>query len=375
MDRLTREAYIARSAEIEQQRATLTTAPAPLFTQQQSVLKTLVDHWAEMTTDEKKRMLAAIFDSVTATADGITRLEPCEDWRPYLVAAIPKPVQVRRGQQSGRRDSNPRPRPWQGRALPLRHFRKCPRSADMSIIRRLGYPRSIARFRLDPRFAGGVGCRAVACFRSLELTYARMSPARFARFTRPSEINRYRVARDSPKRRVASATTIQSLIVSGNLDASCFVAHSLTDYHTYLDAGGGAMKDTTGMGDITEWQVAAALLRRGMKLLRPLSSSSRYDFLIEHDNGRFTRVQCKTGRLKKGCVMVRMYSVSGHNTVPKRYGGQVDAFGVFCPDTNTTYLVPMDALNGCGNVAALRVSPARNGQRKRIRDAADFVIS
>ena len=135
------------------------------------------------------------------------------------------------------------------------------------------------------------------------------------------------------------------------------------------------MKDTTGMGDITEWQVAAALLRRGMKLLRPLSSSSRYDFLIEHDDGRFTRVQCKTGRLKKGCVMVRMYSVSGHNTVPKRYGGQVDAFGVFCPDTNTTYLVPMDALNGCGNVAALRVSPARNGQRKRIRDAADFVIS
>ena len=37
-------------------------------------------------------MLAAIFDSITAK--GVERLEPCEDWRPYVVAAIPKPVPV-----------------------------------------------------------------------------------------------------------------------------------------------------------------------------------------------------------------------------------------------------------------------------------------
>ena len=48
-----------------------------------------------MTAEEKKRMLAAIFDSVTASAEGVDRLEPCEDWRPYIVAAIPKPVTVR----------------------------------------------------------------------------------------------------------------------------------------------------------------------------------------------------------------------------------------------------------------------------------------
>jgi hypothetical protein len=45
-----------------------------------------------MTAEEKKRVLAAIFDSVTASAEGVDRLEPCEDWRPYIVAAIPKPV-------------------------------------------------------------------------------------------------------------------------------------------------------------------------------------------------------------------------------------------------------------------------------------------
>ena len=58
-------------------------------------------------------------------------LEPCEDWSPYVVAAIPKPVKVPndpdRVERSGRRDSNPRPSPWQGDALPLRHFREAPR--------------------------------------------------------------------------------------------------------------------------------------------------------------------------------------------------------------------------------------------------------
>jgi hypothetical protein len=58
-------------------------------------------------------MLAAIFDSITANGEGVERLEPCEDWRPYVVAAIPKPVTVAPDDddggchRSGRRDSNP----------------------------------------------------------------------------------------------------------------------------------------------------------------------------------------------------------------------------------------------------------------------------
>lgn len=135
------------------------------------------------------------------------------------------------------------------------------------------------------------------------------------------------------------------------------------------------MKDTTGLGDITEWQVAAALLRKGMKLLRPLSSGSRYDLLIEHDDGRFTRVQCKTGRLKDGCILVRLYSISGHDTRSKPYRDQVDAFGVYCPQTNESYLVPRDAITSCGYFATLRVTPSRNGQQKRIRSAKEFLIS
>ena len=122
------------------------------------------------------------------------------------------------------------------------------------------------------------------------------------------------------------------------------------------------MKDTTSRGDIAEFQVIAALVRHGKRLLRPLSSASRYDLLIDNADGTFTRVQCKSGVLRKGCVLFRLYSVSGHETRAKGYEGQVDAFGVYCAGTSATYLVPVEAIAGCGQMAALRVEPPRNGR-------------
>ena len=134
------------------------------------------------------------------------------------------------------------------------------------------------------------------------------------------------------------------------------------------------MRDTTLRGDIAEFQIAAALSRQGKRLLRPLSSASRYDLLIDNQNGTFTRVQCKSGVLRNGCVVFRLYSVSGHDTRAKGYEGQVDAFGVYCAATHMTYLVPVSAVAKCGQMAALRIEPARNGQRQRVRSAAKFVI-
>lgn len=135
------------------------------------------------------------------------------------------------------------------------------------------------------------------------------------------------------------------------------------------------MKDTTSRGDITETQVAAALVRRGLRILRPLSSATRYDLLIDHDDGRYTRVQCKTGLLRHGCVVFRLYSISGHDTETKRYSGQADAFGVYCPQTHRSYLVPMTAIADCRSFATLRVEPTKNGQRLRTRSAEEFAIS
>lgn len=134
------------------------------------------------------------------------------------------------------------------------------------------------------------------------------------------------------------------------------------------------MRNTTRIGDITEMAVAAALVRQGRKLLRPISSATRYDLLIDNEDGSFVRVQCKTGRLRDGRVEFRLYSVSGHNTKAVGYVGQVDAYGVYCPQTATTYLVPVTAIGACGALATLRVADARNGQTRGVRLAAEYAI-
>jgi hypothetical protein len=134
------------------------------------------------------------------------------------------------------------------------------------------------------------------------------------------------------------------------------------------------MRDTTSRGDLTEIQIAAALMHSGRRVLKPLSNGLRYDLLVDNDDGTFTRVQCKTGALRHGGVVFRVYSVSGHTTRAVSYHGQVDAFGVYCLETGDTYLVPMTAVADCNTMVCLRVSPAKNAQVTRIRQAADFLI-
>lgn len=136
-----------------------------------------------------------------------------------------------------------------------------------------------------------------------------------------------------------------------------------------------ATKDTTSVGDIAEWQVATALIEAGKKLLRPLSTASRYDLAIDNGDGSVTRVQCKTGILRDGRIIFRVYSMSGHRgTIAKTYEGQVDAFGVYCPQTRQSYLVPMSGFAPNAGSLCLRVAPAKNGQAKRVRLASDYVI-
>lgn len=135
------------------------------------------------------------------------------------------------------------------------------------------------------------------------------------------------------------------------------------------------MRDTTSRGDLAEWHVATALLDCGKRLLRPVSNAMRYDLLVDNEDGTFTRIQCKAGVLRQGRIVFRLYSVSGHRGTRERsYDGDVDAFGVYCPQTRGTYLVPMAEFSGQRTAACLRIDPARNSQRKRIRLASDFLI-
>lgn len=133
-------------------------------------------------------------------------------------------------------------------------------------------------------------------------------------------------------------------------------------------------RNTTASGDLAELEIAAALVRDGRKLLRPMSSASRYDLVIDNEDGTFTRVQCKCARTMEGRLEFRLYSISGHTPVKKGYAGQIDAFGVYCRESRRTFLVPVAAIGECETIASLRTAPARNGQRRGVRAAEDFEI-
>jgi hypothetical protein len=131
------------------------------------------------------------------------------------------------------------------------------------------------------------------------------------------------------------------------------------------------------VGDRSTLAVMLGLRQRGYTLLLPFGENTRYDLVIE-DAPFFARVQCKTGRLRSGAVIFRTCSSYAHHPNPRDlrrdYHGQVDYFGVFCPDTGGIYLVPMEDLP-CRTQASLRVTPPRNAQVRGVRYARDYEIA
>lgn len=99
----------------------------------------------------------------------------------------------------------------------------------------------------------------------------------------------------------------------------------------------GSTNDTTGRGDITEIHVAAALMRTGRRVLRPISNGLRYDLLIDNGDGTFWRVQCKTGLLKDGYIVFRARNFDARRPNGVSYRGQIESFGVFCPEIGRTF--------------------------------------
>ena len=116
------------------------------------------------------------------------------------------------------------------------------------------------------------------------------------------------------------------------------------------------------------------LLKSGRTLLTPVGDNERYDLVVEEDD-KFKRVQVKVGRVKNGAVHFDTSSTNytkGHWHRVK-YTGQVDFFGVHCPEIDKTYLISaeeVDKLYG----ACLRLEETKNKQTKGIRFAKDYEI-
>jgi len=126
-------------------------------------------------------------------------------------------------------------------------------------------------------------------------------------------------------------------------------------------------------GTLTELLLATRLLETGYSVSKPFGDNQRYDLILD-DNGSLLRVQCKTARLRNGVVVFNTRSSSKftNNGKDRHYRGEIELFGVYCPDNQGYYLVPVDTVgvhNGC-----LRVAAPKNNQTSKIRLAADFAI-
>ena len=124
--------------------------------------------------------------------------------------------------------------------------------------------------------------------------------------------------------------------------------------------------------------VLARLVQAGCQVLTPFGENVRYDLVID-EGDRFMRVQCKTGRMRKGVIRFNACSYTYHhpNNRGKKpykhhYRGAADLFGVYCPETDGVYLVPVDEIGI--NAGSLRVEPTLNNQVKKIRWAQEFEV-
>jgi PD-(D/E)XK endonuclease len=126
----------------------------------------------------------------------------------------------------------------------------------------------------------------------------------------------------------------------------------------------------TEIGARAEAAVASALVRAGRTVFLPaFSANTRVDLIYEND-GSLVRVQCKTSRVVGDVIVFR--TCSNTKNLPRDYAGEVDVFGVYSPTTNLVYLVPAAGLPT--RYCSLRLTPARNGQRKGVWWAGDYLL-
>ena len=136
------------------------------------------------------------------------------------------------------------------------------------------------------------------------------------------------------------------------------------------------MRNTSQIGEISRTQIIAALVLQGKTVLLPVGDHQRYDLVVEED-GRFLRVQCKTGRLSRGAITFNPCTIDSRSKqggcIRKAYGAEeIDLFGVYCPDNHRCYLVPVTEV--ARTVCSLRIEPPRNGQKTKIRWAEMYQI-
>ena len=139
----------------------------------------------------------------------------------------------------------------------------------------------------------------------------------------------------------------------------------------------GPKRHTQKTGDISESAVVTRLLQCGYFVLTPYGQNHRYDLVIEDADGKFWRVQVKTGWVDEEQALIKFNTASSYNrTVQykgwRNYRGQCEYFAVYVEALNRVYFIPVGDV-GTTN-ATLRLRPSKNKQEKNVRWARDYEL-
>lgn len=128
---------------------------------------------------------------------------------------------------------------------------------------------------------------------------------------------------------------------------------------------------TKTKGDIGQVKVMGDLLTKGYKVAIPLGEDWRYDLIVDKNN-ELLRIQCKYVESTKGVIKVRCETHDGRNYYRYRQV-DLDYIAVYDKITDKCYYINCSYLgkNGRGSLS-LRVTEARNGQKKKTYNAEDF---
>jgi hypothetical protein len=129
--------------------------------------------------------------------------------------------------------------------------------------------------------------------------------------------------------------------------------------------------NTKLIGDVTQAKILADLVSLGYQVLLPWGDNARYDLVIERD-GKFYRLQCKTGRLRRGGVTFNTASIDRDTKKRKHYDGEADYFAVYCPENDGRYFIPVEKV--CRGVMILRTEPIRGRRAYKSNWAHEFFV-
>ena len=143
------------------------------------------------------------------------------------------------------------------------------------------------------------------------------------------------------------------------------------------DGTAGSTLNLKGKGDLAELMVAGDLLRRGYKIAIPYGEDCDFDLILVRDD-RLERVQVKYTRSDGSviCVRCRSHSLTnGRVRRIKHYTAEtIDVLAVFDQASERCYYIPQPLSWAMADrMLHLRLTPAKNGQQRRTRPAAEYL--